>query len=457
MSAEYVFYSFKGGFIIVEANIHQEQSSEFRKKHPPGLYLLFATEAWERFSYYGMRAILVLYLTATAINGGLGADKTTAIRLYGTFTSAVYLTPIIGGYLTDRFLPRRTAITIGGVLMALGNFSIFLHQSMGALYLGLALLIIGNGFFKPNISTIVGELYHINDPKRDGAFTIFYMGVNLGAFVAPLVVGLMDYRYGFLTAAIGMVVGQVLFNTLGNKYLGDIGKESAKKVQEHTETASKAPLTKQEVRRTIAIVILAVITIAFWTAFEQAGSSLTLFTEENIDRHLGDFIIPTEWFQSLNSLFIMLLAPIMSMLWFKLSQTKNGDFKTPTKMGMGLITVGLGFFILIPASVMVGDDSQVRVNMLFMVFTYFLHTLAELMISPVGLSMVSRLSPLKLTSVLMGVWLASSAVANKLASVLATYTQSLGYFDIFGLIGIVTIVLGIIVLFVSKPIAKLME
>ncbi|MHC8523262.1 peptide MFS transporter [Rossellomorea sp. H39__3] len=441
----------------MEANIHQEQSTEFRKKHPPGLYLLFATEAWERFSYYGMRAILVLYLTATAVNGGLGTDKTTAISLYGTFTSAVYLTPIIGGYLTDRFLPRRTAITIGGVLMALGNFSIFLHQSMAALYLGLALLIIGNGFFKPNISTIVGELYHINDPKRDGAFTIFYMGVNLGAFVAPLVVGLMDYRYGFLTAAIGMVVGQVLFNTLGNKYLGDIGKESAKKVQEHTETASKAPLTKQEVRRTIAIVILAVITIAFWTAFEQAGSSLTLFTEENIDRHLGDFIIPTEWFQSLNSLFIMLLAPIMSMLWFKLSQTKNGDFKTPTKMGMGLITVGLGFFILIPASVMVGDDSQVRVNMLFMVFTYFLHTLAELMISPVGLSMVSRLSPLKLTSVLMGVWLASSAVANKLASVLATYTQSLGYFDIFGLIGIVTIVLGVIVLFVSKPIAKLME
>ncbi|WP_445509079.1 peptide MFS transporter [Rossellomorea marisflavi] len=441
----------------MEANIHQEQSTEFRKKHPPGLYLLFATEAWERFSYYGMRAILVLYLTATAVNGGLGTDKTTAISLYGTFTSAVYLTPIIGGYLTDRFLPRRTAITIGGVLMALGNFSIFLHQSMAALYLGLALLIIGNGFFKPNISTIVGELYHINDPKRDGAFTIFYMGVNLGAFVAPLVVGLMDYRYGFLTAAIGMVVGQVLFNALGNRYLGDIGKESAKKVQQHTQAVSKAPLTKQEVRRTIAIVILAVITIAFWTAFEQAGSSLTLFTEENIDRHLGDFIIPTEWFQSLNSLFIMLLAPVMSMLWFKLSQTKNGDFKTPTKMGMGLITVGLGFLVLIPAVVMVGDDSQVRVNMLFMVFTYFLHTLAELMISPVGLSMVSRLSPLKLTSVLMGVWLASSAVANKLASVLATYTQSLGYFDIFGLIGIVTIVLGVIVLFVSKPIAKLME
>ncbi|MCM2606818.1 peptide MFS transporter [Rossellomorea marisflavi] len=441
----------------MEANIHQEQSTEFRKKHPLGLYLLFATEAWERFSYYGMRAILVLYLTATAVNGGLGTDKTTAISLYGTFTSAVYLTPIIGGYLTDRFLPRRTAITIGGVLMALGNFSIFLHQSMGALYLGLALLIIGNGFFKPNISTIVGELYHINDPKRDGAFTIFYMGVNLGAFVAPLVVGLMDYRYGFLTAAIGMVVGQVLFNALGNRYLGDIGKESAKKVQQHTQAVSKAPLTKQEVRRTIAIVILAVITIAFWTAFEQAGSSLTLFTEENIDRHLGDFIIPTEWFQSLNSLFIMLLAPVMSMLWFKLSQTKNGDFKTPTKMGMGLITVGLGFLVLIPAVVMVGDDSQVRVNMLFMVFTYFLHTLAELMISPVGLSMVSRLSPLKLTSVLMGVWLASSAVANKLASVLATYTQSLGYFDIFGLIGIVTIVLGVIVLFVSKPIAKLME
>ncbi|MGG3498259.1 oligopeptide:H+ symporter [Peribacillus simplex] len=202
-----------------------QQPNPSRKKHPLGLYMLFATEAWERFSYYGMRAILVLYLTATVVKGGLGVDKSTAMGIYGFFTGAVYITPMIGGYLTDRFIGRRLAITIGGILMALGNFSLFASQSLTALYIGLGLLIIGNGFFKPNISTIVGDLYEDNDPRRDGAFTIFYMGINVGAFFAPLIVGLMSYKYGFLTAAIGMIVGQLVFNLLGNRYLGDIGKE----------------------------------------------------------------------------------------------------------------------------------------------------------------------------------------------------------------------------------------
>ncbi|ADF41264.1 peptide MFS transporter [Priestia megaterium] len=434
-----------------------QQPNGSRKKHPPGLYLLFATEAWERFSYYGMRAILVLYLTATAAQGGLGVDKATALSLYGTFTSAVYITPMIGGYLTDRFLGRRLAITIGGVIMALGNFSIFIHQSVAALYIGLALLIIGNGFFKPNISTLVGDLYEENDPRRDGAFTIFYMGINFGAFFAPLVVGLMSYKYGFLTAAIGMVVGQILFNLLANRYLGDIGKEPTGKVHAAASQTSTAPLSAREKKRTVAIVILAFVVIAFWTAFEQAGSSLTLYAQDQINRQIGSFTVPTEWFQSLNPLFIMILAPIMSLVWYKLGNSKRGDFKTPTKMGMGLVTVGLGFLILIPAVMYTGNDPALKVNILFMIFTYFLHTLAELMISPVGLSMVSRLAPLKLASLLMGVWMASSAVANKLAGVLASYTQSLGYFDIFSLIGAVTIVLGIIVLFLSKPIAKLMD
>lgn len=443
----------------MEAAVKKEtqQPAELKKKHPPGLYLLFATEAWERFSYYGMRAILVLYLTATAASGGLGVDKATALSLYGTFTSAVYITPMIGGYLTDRYLGRRLAITLGGVIMAVGNFSIFLHQSMAALYIGLALLIIGNGFFKPNISTLVGDLYEENDPRRDGAFTIFYMGINVGAFFAPLVVGLMSYKYGFLTAAIGMIVGQVLFNTLAKRYLGDLGLKPTRKIQQEKTHTTKAPLTKQEKMRTLAIVILAFVTIAFWTAFEQAGSSLTLYTQEHIDRHIGSFTVPTEWFQSLNAMFIVLLAPIMSIVWYKLGKSKRGDFKTPTKMGMGLITVGLGFLVLVSAVLQTGNSSELKVNLLFMVFTYFLHTLAELMISPVGLSMVSRLAPLKLASLLMGVWMASSAVANKLAGVLATYTQSFGYLEIFGVISAVTIVLGIIVLFLSKPIAKLMD
>ncbi|KYG26189.1 peptide MFS transporter [Priestia endophytica] len=443
----------------MEAAVKKEtqQPAELKKKHPPGLYLLFATEAWERFSYYGMRAILVLYLTATVASGGLGVDKATALSLYGTFTSAVYITPMIGGYLTDRFLGRRLAITLGGIIMAVGNFSIFLHQSTTALYIGLALLIIGNGFFKPNISTLVGDLYEENDPRRDGAFTIFYMGINVGAFFAPLVVGLMSYKYGFLTAAIGMIVGQILFNTLAKRYLGDLGLKPTRQIQQEKTNTTKAPLTKREKMRTLAIVILAFVTIAFWTAFEQAGSSLTLYTQEHIDRHIGSFTVPTAWFQSLNAMFIVLLAPIMSIVWYKLGKSKRGDFKTPTKMGMGLITVGLGFLVLVSAVVQTGNSSELKVNLLFMVFTYFLHTLAELMISPVGLSMVSRLAPLKLASLLMGVWMASSAVANKLAGVLATYTQSFGYLEIFGVISAVTIVLGIIVLFLSKPISKLMD
>lgn len=434
-----------------------QQPNQSRKKHPPGLYLLFATEMWERFSYYGMRALLVLYLTTAVMNGGLGVNESTAMGIYGFFTGAVYITPMIGGYLSDRFLGRRLAITIGGILMALGNFALFANQSMTALYIGLGLLIIGNGFFKPNISTLVGELYSDNDPRRDGAFTIFYMGINVGAFFAPLVVGLMSYKYGFLTAAIGMIVGQLIFNLLGDRYLGDLGKEPVGKPQSTSTEKAVGPLTTREKKRTAAIVILAVFVIAFWAAFEQAGSSLTLYADKQIDRDVFGFTVPTPWFQSLNPFFIVVLAPIMSALWFKLGNSKRGDLKTPTKMALGLITVGLGFLVLLPAVMHTGNNEAIKVNILFMIVTYFLHTLAELMISPVGLSMVSKIAPIKLASLLMGVWMASSAVANMVAGQLAAYTQSLGYLEIFSVIGFTTIGLGLVLLLLSKPVAKLME
>jgi POT family proton-dependent oligopeptide transporter len=439
----------------VKKDIQQPNPSS--KKHPPGLYLLFATEMWERFSYYGMRALLVLYLTTAVMNGGLGVNESTAMAIYGFFTGAVYITPMVGGYLSDRFLGRRRAITIGGILMALGNFSLFASQSMTALYIGLGLLIIGNGFFKPNISTLVGELYGENDSRRDGAFTIFYMGINIGAFFAPLVVGLMSYQYGFLTAAIGMVIGQLIFNLLGNRYLGDLGKEAVGKPQAASTEKAAGPLTAREKKRTAAIVILAVFVIAFWAAFEQAGSSLTLYADKQIDRDVFGFTVPTPWFQSLNPLFIVILAPIISALWIKLGNSKRGDLKTPTKMALGLITVGLGFLVLLPAVMHTGNDEVMKAHILFMIVTYFLHTLAELMISPVGLSMVSKIAPIKLASLLMGVWLASSAVANMVAGQLAAYTQSLGYLEIFSVIGFVTIGLGIILLLLSKSVAKLME
>jgi proton-dependent oligopeptide transporter, POT family len=449
-----------------------------KTKHPPGLYLLFFTELWERFSYYGMRAILVLYLTTELISGGLGIKPSVAMTIYGIFTGAVYFTPLFGGYLSDRFLGRRLAITIGGTTMALGNFVLFAVNNQIGLYIGLILLIIGNGFFKPNISTLVGELYAPNDKRKDSAFTIFYMGINIGALFAPLVCGFLaekyfatningvihyGFKYGFLAAAIGMIIGQFIFNLFGNRYLGDIGKQptgAPAKQNKETETKAKTPLTKQEKQNVAVIFILTCFVIFFWAGFEQAGSSLTLYTDKFVDKSIGGWTMPTSWFQSLNPFFIIVLAPIVSLIWTKLSNSKRGDLPIPAKMGLGMILLGLGFAVLIPAVLQTGSDEQhivTKANLLFIIFTYFLHTLGELCLSPVGLSMVSKLAPARLASVLMGVWLAGTGVAQLLAGQLAAFTQSLGYLEIFSVISGVTIGLGLILLLFTKKLVRMMN
>lgn len=449
-----------------------------KTKHPPGLYLLFFTELWERFSYYGMRAILVLYLTTELISGGLGIKPSVAMTIYGIFTGAVYFTPLFGGYLSDRFLGRRLAITIGGTTMALGNFVLFAVNNQIGLYIGLILLIIGNGFFKPNISTLVGELYAPNDKRKDSAFTIFYMGINIGALFAPLVCGFLaekyfatningvihyGFKYGFLAAAIGMIIGQFIFNLFGNRYLGDIGKQptgAPAKQNKETESKAKTPLTKQEKQNVAVIFILTCFVIFFWAGFEQAGSSLTLYTDKFVDKSIGGWTMPTSWFQSLNPFFIIVLAPIVSLIWTKLSNSKRGDLPIPAKMGLGMILLGLGFAVLIPAVLQTGSDEQhivAKANLLFIIFTYFLHTLGELCLSPVGLSMVSKLAPARLASVLMGVWLAGTGVAQLLAGQLAAFTQSLGYLEIFSVISGVTIGLGLILLLFTKKLVRMMN
>ncbi|WP_062235476.1 peptide MFS transporter [Fictibacillus sp. FJAT-27399] len=459
----------------MEATVKVEQDIQLhtKKKHPPGLYLLFFTEMWERFSYYGMRAILVLYLTKSLISGGLGMSDSVAMSIYGFFTGAVYFTPMIGGYLTDRFLGKRLAITIGGVTMALGNLVLFANQSKPAFFAGLALLIIGNGFFKPNISTLVGDLYSKNDARKDAAFTIFYMGINIGAFFSPLIVGFLaedffkttvngvehfGFKFGFLAAAIGMIIGQLLFNFLGNKLLGDIGKKPVGAAQNTvSDNVKKKPLTKVEKNRVKVIVILTFFVIFFMAGFEQAGSSLTLYTDKFIDRTVFGWTVPTSWFQSLNPLFIVIFAPIISILWVKLSKSKRGDLPTPTKMAIGMMLLGAGFAVLVPALIQTGtgDSSAVKANMIFMVLTYFLHTIGELCLQPVGLSMTSKLAPVKLASLMMGVWLAGSGFANILAGQLASTTESLGYFEVFMIIGGVTIFLGLILLSLSKKLVKM--
>ncbi|MBD7911886.1 MULTISPECIES: peptide MFS transporter [Clostridium] len=448
-----------------------------KMKHPPGLYMLFFTEMWERFSYYGMRALLIMYLTTEFVKGGLGVDKVSAMSIYSSFAALVYLTPLAGGYISDRYIGHRKAITIGGIIMALGQFTLFSNQSTTALYIGLFLLIIGNGFFKPNISTLVGQLYPDGDKRKDSAFTIFYMGINLGSFLAPLVCGTLaekimattqggeiihyGFRYGFLAAGIGMVIGQILFNTLSNKYLGDLGKLPVTKEKNNMgEKVQNKPLTKQERNRTIVICILTAFVVVFWTGFEQAGSSLTIYTQEYINRNIGGWEVPVSWFQSLNPFFIVLFAIPVSKLWYKLASREKGDLSIPQKMAIGMIMLGIGFLLMVGAVMQRGGnvvDTAIKANMIWLVGAYYLHTMGELCLSPVGLSMVSSLAPAKFASFLMGIWLLSSFVANKLAGVVAAYTETLGHLEIFGGIAVISIVIGLILLTLNKKLTKMME
>jgi POT family proton-dependent oligopeptide transporter len=433
---------------------------------------------WERFSYYGMRGILILYLTKSLIQGGLGINEQSASLIYGFFTGFVYFTPLIGGWLADKYIGQRNAITIGGITMMIAQFILFGINTQFGLYLGLFLLIIGNGFFKPNISTIVGRLYATDDPRRDSAFSIFYMGINLGAFIAPLVIGFFaedmfaikdasgkiltyGYKYGFLIAGLGMMLGQVLFNSMAKKYLGTVGespaKQNANAAADNTTKAPDMPLTKEEKQRVTVIFILTAFVIFFWAGFEQAGSSLSLYTDKFINRNVLGFEIPTSWFQSVNPLFIVALAPLFSIFW----TSKVGQkLTTPVKMGLGMILLGIGFFFMLGAVSERGGDNQditVKASLFWLVITYLLHTLGELCLSPVGLSVVTKLAPVKLASLMMGVWMLSTFIANIIGGFVAAYVEALGAFAIFATIAGFVIVLGIIMISLNKPILKMMH
>ena len=455
-----------------------------KKGHPKGLYLLFFTEMWERFSYYGMRAILILYLTKKFIEGGLGMDEKYAMLLYGYFTGFVYFTPLIGGWLADRYLGKRLAVMIGGVTMMLGQFTLFGLNSTTGLYIGLLLLIIGNGFFKPNISTLVGGLYKDGDSRRDAAFTIFYMGINLGAMIAPLVIGVVTdnmfattnedgsisygYRYGFLVSGIGMLLGQVIFNLLGTKYLGDLGTKpvgavsdtEVAKVQKSINPETGKELDEKDEKQRISVIfILLIFAVFFWAGFEQAGSSLSLYTDKYIDRSIGSFEIPTSWFQSVNPLFIVTLAPLFTLFW---ASPIGRRLTTPVKMGVGMIILGVGFLFMIGAVAersANGDvkDTAVKASLFWLVMTYFIHTVGELCISPVGLSVVTKLSPPKLASVLMAVWMLSSFFANIVGGYIASYVETMGAGEVFTYIAGFVSVCGVLLILLNKVILKLMH
>lgn len=457
-----------------------EITTQRKKGHPKGLYLLFFTEMWERFSYYGMRGMLILYLTKSWLEGGLAFDEQTASLIYGFFTGLVYFTPLIGGWLADKFIGQRHAITIGGFTMMAGQLALFMFNTHWGLYLGLFLLIIGNGFFKPNISTLVGGLYPDGDERRDSAFSIFYMGINLGALLAPIVIGIVTkdvfsvkndageiitfgYRYGFLVAAIGMFLGQLAFNALAKKYLGNLGTKPQRQPQvAGASTNSNAPLSKVEKDRVAVIFIFFFFAIFFFAGFEQAGSSLSLYTDKYINRTInlpffGEYTIATEMFQSVNPLFIVLLAPIFAAFW----QSGFGKkLSTPLKMGLGMVILGLGFWFMLAAIAERGGDIEdvtVKASLWWLVLTYLVHTIGELCLSPVGLSVVTKLSPPKLASLLMGVWLLSSFVANIVGGFISSSVSTLGASNIFLYISLFVIGCGVVMIILNKKIVQMMH
>lgn len=514
-------------------------------KHPKGLYLLFMTEMWERFSYYGMRALFILYITQALL-----FDKQYASQIYGSYTGLVYLTPLLGGYVADRYWGNRRSIFWGGITMALGQFMMFFSAlyfkevafAKILMFLGLGALILGNGFFKPNISTMVGDLYEPHDRRKDSAFTIFYMGINLGAAIAPLWCGFVgntgnpeDFKWGFFSAGMGMLLSVTIFQSLKNKYLCTPDGEHIGLVPEKVEAEPKdgetggspiwnkrtikrmffslsamlllifafsvnydslnnpsvalfqdadwigsiiysismimplfiitdSSLTKIERSRILVIYIIAFFVIFFWSAFEQAGASLTFFADEQTNRHVFGWEMPASYFQSFNAVFVVLLAPVFAMFWSYLNR-RNMEPSSPTKQAVGLFLLAMGYLVI--AFGVRGVDHHTKVSMLWLTSLYLIHTMGELCLSPIGLSMVNKLAPARFASLLMGVWFMSTATANKFAGTLSGLYPEAGkpkmfigieivdLFDFFMVFVVMSSIASVILFFLTKILQRM--
>lgn len=466
-------------------------------QHPKGLAKLFFAEMWERFSFYGMRALLVLYMTKHL---GWAAQSP---GIYGAYGALVYATPLIGGAIADKYIGNRKAVLLGGVLMALGHFVLAIENEI-AFFAALALLIIGNGFFKPNIGNMVGKLYPQGDARRDAGFTIFYMGVNTGAFIAPLVCGYLgqtvSWHLGFGLAGVGMVIGLIVFWLGSDETFGEIGLPNDKEVcdrtygmislgafvavpmiaylMRHNEamhalapgvtgagliymfyTALQCPKVERE--RLFVLMGLFGFNVMFWTFFEQAGNALSLYTDGNVDRHIFGYEVQTSEFQSVNALFIILLGPLFAELWRALGK-RDADPSTPVKFALSLIQLGLGFYLLVIASKFANAQSLVPVW--FLLGAYFLHTTAELCLSPVGLSMVTKLAPKRILGFTLGFWYLGISAAHFIAGQIAKMTPAgqaadsmdaaaklASYTGVFNKIAMVAVAAGVF-LFFLKPI-----
>ncbi|MBT5411096.1 MAG: peptide MFS transporter [Nitrosomonadales bacterium] len=460
---------------------------------PKSLRILFLTEMWERFSYYGMRALLVLYLVQSQ-----GYSAFEAMHIYAIYTGLVYLTPVIGGYLADHYLGQQKSILIGGITMMFGHLFM---ANPSTLNLALGLLIIGNGFFKPNISSLLGGFYLTNDARRDGGYSFFYVGINMGAFIAPLLIGyvgeVIDWHYGFVLAAVGMFMGLLHFS-LNQKQIASDDLTQRSRVLSYKEwwqvmalallnipivllVLTLHPLLtiyqnliwlsiflivtyvvlkkrslfqavpSHDLKRIMYIAILSLFVIFFWVGFEQAGGSLTLFAHEKIDRQIMSFIIPASFFQSVNPLIIIFLGPLMANIWLRIDRGKL-RMSTPQKMGSGIMLLGLGFLLLS----VVSQNQDSKISLWWLVMVYFCHTLGELCLSPIGLSMVSKVSPKKLVSIMMGFWFLSSAIANYMAGRLP---ELLVYFNInlFSFLTATSLLAGLLLYFMAPFLENLIR
>jgi proton-dependent oligopeptide transporter, POT family len=419
---------------------------------PKGIYLLCGVEMWERFSYYGMRAFLVLFLISH--DGGWGWSKERAATLYGFYTGLVYLSSLLGGYLADRFLGTHGAVLLGSMLVAAGHFCLAVPSPI-AFLLGLSLVILGTGCHKPNVSTMVGQLFHEGDHRRDSAFTVFFMGINIGALLGPLVCGSLaedprfGWHWGFASAGVGMVLGTALYVLFRRPYLGGIGRSPPHREAAASEAprygeprreavplgrarAARSPLTREERDRIVAIVILALFQALFFVAFEQAGSSLTFFAKERTDRAFLGGEIKTSYFQSINSFAIVVFSPVFAALWMKLA-ARGREPTTPIKFVGGLALMASSFAVMVVAAWI--SDRGVLVSPVWLLATYVLQTCAELCVSPVGLSLVSQLAPPRFASRLMGFWFVSLAVGNLSAGLLAGRVEKIERGEVFRLLG----------------------
>lgn len=496
--------------------------------HPQGLMTLFFSEMWERFCYYGMRVLLTLYLVKSLMKGDAEASL-----IYGAYTGLVYAAPVLGGRMADQFLGYRWAVIIGGIMMAIGEFLI-LGGTEEALLIGMGALIIGNGYFKANISTIVGKLYPDGDSRRDSGFTIFYIGINVGAFLSTLLVSIIGevygFKYGFGLAGIGMLLGILIFWSGRNSYkkaeglevteagkkklfgplnyataisigsllliplcyililenwliaillislfflmvvlliLAGVSEDKRFKAENLVDSLGATGTNKWR-DRMIALIIFMLINVVFWACFEQAGTSLTLFADRNVDRTLwGDVLMPASTTQVFNPLFIIIFGSIFSWMWVKLSEVgKNPSI--PMKFSFGIAQLGLGFLVTILGAIFVNDAFQVPLFTL--VLLYLLHTTGELFLSPIGLSMVTKLSPKKMAGTAMGAWFLSFAMANYLGGFIASLTGSheggdaftpaeglANYTDTFSTIGFVLLSIAVLIAVLNKPLKKLMH